>query len=315
MNATEIVDNRLILQTQFQIQTQSRLCTLPPEIRAHIFTLALTADDDASKPYRADRKYYRPGYESHRKLHTALISTCKQVYHEARLLHIWANEHLFWLFDGPWKAIGRSRNTARWDNWYFNFDEDQKRAVRKVHIFIQQYYLEHLITTDARRFPVRTRCLHLTFRHSDWWSWESPPASSDRLGICPWRRGRTSCQEMLAEPAQPDLDFIKAHMVDGTWGATIAQIMSLRTLVLEFETDEKKKSQLQVVVERAKAWQFPMAWENFVLEWNGQLEESSWEGIKDLKNDDQYLRERPVADDAPKRKYYVVKMVWKAQRI
>ena len=171
------------------------------------------------------------------------------------------------------------------------------------------------MTTDARRFPCKTRSLHLTFRHADWWSWESPPASSDRLGICPWRSGRTSCQEMLAEAAEPALAFIKERMVERTWGAAVCQIINLRKLVLEFETDERKKAQLEVVVERAKHWKFPLAWEDSVLEWSGQLKESSWEGVLELKDDLHFLKLPPVADDLPKRIYYVVRMTWIAKEV
>jgi hypothetical protein len=297
-------------------QAQSRLCSLPAEIRANIFTLALTADDDLSRPYRADRKYYRPGYHYHQKINFSLLFTCKQIYRETRLLPISANEHLFWLFNGPWKQINQKhRNTARWDSWYFSLNETQKTAIQKIHIFTQQYYLENLITTDARRFPFKTHCLHLTFRHPDWWSWESPPASSDRLGICPWRPHRTSCQEMLAEPFRPDLAYIKERMVEGTWGGSICQILNLRKLVLEFEVDERKKSQLEVVAETAKGWKFPMAWEGFVLEWNGQLKESWWEGVRDLKDEYHFLKEQPVQDNLPKRQYYVVTMIWDARPV
>ncbi|EXJ60486.1 hypothetical protein A1O7_04639 [Cladophialophora yegresii CBS 114405] len=297
-------------------QRQSLLCSLPTEIRIQIFTLVLTADHDLSRPYRADRKYYRPQYQYHQKIDFSLLFTCKQIYGDTRLLPISANEHVFWLFNGPWKQFNQNnRNTARWDSWYFSLNEAQKPAIQKVHIFNQQYYLENLITTDARRFPFKTHSLHLTFRHSDWWSWESPPASSDRLGICPWRRHRTSCQAMLAEPIQPDLAYIKERMVEGTWGGSICQILNLRKLVLEFETDERKKSQLEAVVERAKGWKFPLAWEDLVLEWSGQLDVSRWEGVRDLKDDYHFLKEQPVRDDLPKRQYYVVTMVWQAKPV
>jgi len=291
-------------------QEQSRLCSLPAEIRARVFAIALTAYDNPFRQYRADRKYYRPGYQYRRKINISLLLSCKKVYSEARLLPLRVNEHVFWLFGGPFGQSGR--NTAQWIPWYFDFNEDQKRAIQTVHIFTQQVYLEKLKTTDARRFPPRTACLHLTFRHGDWWSREAPPASSDRLGICPWRRDRTSCQEMLAEPTEPSFEYIKQHMTDWTWGGAVCEIVGLRKLILEFEIDDKKRSQLDVVVERAKHWRFPLAHEDFVLGWDGRLEESVWEGLRDLKDDFQLLREQPVKDDAPKRNYCVVKMTWKA---
>jgi hypothetical protein len=116
-------------------QPQSRLCTLPTELRLNILSCALLADDDHSKPYRIDRKYYRPGYEYHRKIDVAVLLACKQIYREARLLPISVNEHTFWLFGGPWKFLGRNNfNTAQWMKWYEKFTDDQKLAVQRVHV-------------------------------------------------------------------------------------------------------------------------------------------------------------------------------------
>ena len=288
---------------------------LPAEIRAEIFALALRAADDTSKPYRPDRVFYRPGYHHHKKTNCALLRTCKRIYGETRLLPVSVNEHIFWLFNGPWLSIGRvNRHTSRWNDLVLGLNEDQKSAIQLVHIFAQQCNLESLPNIFGwRAFTFRTSCLHITIRHSDWWSWESPPASSDRLGICPWRENRTSCQQMLAEPAQPTLEYIKPRIERlTTWGGQVCQIEGLKVLKMEFETDKAKKSQLKVVTERAKGWKFPLTREETALIWTGKLEESSWEGLKKLKDDYQVLKEKPIADDLPKRKYYVVTMTWEA---
>jgi hypothetical protein len=117
---------------------------------------------------------------------------------------------------------------------------------------------------------------------------------------------------MLAEPEQPDLEFLKQNMVTGTWGSSICEIAGLKELILEFETDEKKKAQLDVVVERAKHWKFPLSNENIALAWTGKLHESSWIGVKDLKDDyNQHLRASPVPENVPKRTYCVTKMIWR----
>jgi hypothetical protein len=294
-------------------QDQSVLCSLPAEIRNNIFALALTAEDDVSQPYRDDSKYYRPGYRYRRKVDLSLLRTCRQIYREARLLPISMNEHLFWLFNGPIKGTSiTDRNTARWDVWYDSLTQDQQLAVQRVHIFTQQYFLENLVAISGGGLPHRTACLHLTFRHSDWWSWESPPASSDKLGICPWRQRRTSYREMMAEPAEPDLAYIQDRMVPGTWGAAICEVQDLSKLVVEFETDEKKQSQLEAVVERAKGWKFSKPGSHHALEWDGRLVSSSWEGLRDLRSENPFnLVHVPVpTKDLPTRTYQVVKMTW-----
>ena len=120
---------------------------------------------------------------------------------------------------------------------------------------------------------------------------------------------------MLSEPMKPDLAYIKEHLTGSTWGDSICQILSLRQLIVEFEIDERKKAQLEVVVERAKSWIFPLSREDFILEWNGQLQETSWEGVLNLKDDLHFLKEQPVPENAPKRKYSVVTMVWNARQV
>ncbi|EXJ91837.1 hypothetical protein A1O3_00387 [Capronia epimyces CBS 606.96] len=290
---------------------------LPAEIRGYIFELCLTSQDDGSKPYRADRIFYRPGYHYYQAINCDLLRTCRRIYRETRLLPVSVHEHIFWLFNGPWKSIGRlNRNTARWAAWYRSLTKDQRNAVQVVHIFVQQCYLESLGTfADLDPLCFQTRKLHLTIRHSDWWSWESPAESNDRLGICPWRVARTSCQQMLAEPPRPSVSYIKERMSPQTWGGQICQVPGLQMLEMEFETDEVKRAQLELVVQRAKSWVFPLCNQNVVLAWTGQLKESSWEGLRELKDDYQVLREQPVGDNLPRRKYYVVSMLWRASAI
>ena len=142
---------------------------------------------------------------------------------------------------------------------------------------------------------------------------------------------------MLAEPAEPTLPYMRERMVEGTWGAAVCEIINLRELVLEFEIDERKKLQLEVLVERARAWKFPLAREDFVLEWTGKAKESTWEGesssttivelkdlvtdatlgtppgVRDMEEDYHFLKESPVPLNLPKRIYHVVKMTWDAK--
>ncbi|KAK5049985.1 hypothetical protein LTR84_004104 [Exophiala bonariae] len=286
---------------------------LPSEIRNTIFELALTAQHDEKRPYRADRAFYRPGYLAHTQINCSLLLTCKRAYFEARLFPLSANEHVFWLFNGPWKSIGKqSRHTANWAAWYSRLNEDQKTSIGEIHIFVQQFHLEALGNRgDIGPLDLSAKRLHLTLRHSDWWSWESPPNSSDRLGICPWRTERTSHHQTIAEPEQPDINYIRERMTPETWGGQLSQVKGLEVLEIEFETDLNKKEQLEVVVARAKHWKFPLA-NGTVLEWTGQQKDYSWEGLKYLKDDGQMLRESPISRHALKRKYEVTTLTWKA---
>jgi hypothetical protein len=311
-NMTSILHGNNASTINYQ-ETSPLFADIPSEIRNSIFELALTADYDETRPYRADRAFYRPGYLCHTKINCSLLLTCKRAYLESRSLPLSVNEHVFWLFNGPWKSIGKkSWHTANWAQWYSRLNQDQQNSIGEVHIFAQQFHLEALGNRgDLAPLKISTKHLRLTLRHSDWWSWESPPSSSDRLGICPWRTERTSYQQMITEPEQPSLSYIQEHMTPDTWGAQLGMIAGLKVLEMEFETDLLKKAQLEIVVARAKYWKFPLS-DGSVLEWTGRRDDYSWEGLKYLKDDSQMLRESPIPADAPKRSYCVVTMTWKA---
>lgn len=287
---------------------------LPAEVRYRVFELVLSACDDYDAPYREDRVYYRPGYHFRQKLHLELLRTCKAIYQEARLLPVATNEHTFWLFGGPWAQFGKTnKNTANWNGWYGSLNPEQKSSVGYIHIFAQQYLLEDLAQrADSLLFRFSTTKLRLTFRNSDWWSCESPPESSDRLGICPWLSGRVDCRQMAAQPVEPTTSYIRGRMTKEVWGWLVCQVERLEILEMEFETDMDKSEQLDKVVERAKYWKFPKIESDYVLEWTGKLEESSWQSMRLLKPDYLSLRRSTVPQRGPERRLRVVTMTWKA---
>ena len=291
---------------------------IPPEIRERIFEYACSSTNDLTKPYLPDRVYCRPGYQYHKKTETSLLRTCKRVFAEARLMPVGQTEHLFWMFGGPYQMMKTKINgMARFDAWTASLNFEQQQAVNYVHIFAQQAYLENLGRfSRLSSLVITTKQLTLTFRHSDWWSWESPAESSDKLGICPWLPSRVSHQTMLAQPLEPELHSIKEGMKQGTWGQQICQVKGLSVLRIEFEIDVVKKAQLQHVLERAKYWKFPLDGSNGVLEQVGDVRESSWEGLADRKDDSSTtlnppLLTSPTWNDRPKRTYYVAEMTWK----
>lgn len=305
-------------------QTECVFFTLfPVEIRTRIFEYALTSDANPMKAYLPDRVYYRPGHHFHPKTDISLLLTCKQIFAEARLMPVLEAEHTFWLFGGPYQMMNTQINgLARLDSWMAALNEDQQQSVKHVHLFAQQYNLENM--GQKPRMPtlstLRAKHFTITFRHSDWWSWESPAESSDKLGICPWLPGRVSHQAMLAEPLEPTLERIKEGLKSGTWGQQVGQINGLHTLRIEFEIDISKKPQLDVVMARAKHWKFPLADSDDVLVHDGYVGEWEWRGLANLKHDSApVLRAPPLDDpsweDRPKRNYYVAEMRWKRVRI
>ncbi len=205
--------------------------------------------------------------------------------------------------------------------------------MQTVHFFVQQYYLEstenlfgfgdYLLSPQwPGRFGAAgdahvldAKKIVLTFRRSDWWSWESPPMSNDQLAICPWRRGRTDWKQMEAEPLGGPNGKWQG------WGGQFHFVRGLEMLEIEFETVLTKKRQLERVVERAKHWKFPLQ-NDRVLAWTGVVKGSMWEGALKLEEDygDRLVRLRSVHEDTepvvpPKCSYVVMTMIWRvAQR-
>src|SRR5438876_7840218 len=128
-----------------------------------------------------------------------------------------------------------------------------------------------MILMERSRFA---RVFTFTIRRSDWrYSWESDAASANRIGICPWLPGRTTREKMEAEPLDPRLDYIQSRISqanENTWGSLVARLPRLEVLTMEFETEIKKESQLDVVVERAKRWKFPRQ-DAAPLHWCGEI--------------------------------------------
>ena len=142
--------------------------------------------------------------------------------------------------------------------------------------------------------------------------------SNDQLGICPWRSGRTDWKQMEAEPLHGPA---RGEDWKG-WGGQLQHVPGLEMLEIEFEAVERKKRQLERVVERAKHWRFPLQ-EDRILAWTGELVESTWEGCVSLTEDygDRAVRLRSVqqqegtADLKPLTcPYVVMTMRWRVAR-
>lgn len=82
-------------------QSQSPLFRLPSEIRYDIWRLAVQAEDDLTRPFETDSTYYRPGQQCFKRIHTALLLTCRRVYLETHDLPLSQNVMTFWAYRGP----------------------------------------------------------------------------------------------------------------------------------------------------------------------------------------------------------------------
>jgi hypothetical protein len=292
-DAEALMKDRL-LSTEPLPQSECMLYSkIPGEIRTRIFALTLREFEDKSKPYRPNRVYYRPGFHYHTKQDTRLLQTCRLVYQEARMMPVTLTEFVYWIYGGP-SHYCQNRYPGRLD-LSMKMTSEQIGAIETIHLFVEQASLER---GDPFAAPTSCKKFKITLRYSDWWSWESAVDSDDKLGICPWRSGRTTHEEMLAEPREKDLrrrwDEIRRDNTDpeeagtsGVWGYELQFISGLESLEMKFETDIRKKSQLEAVVDRAKFWRIPMDNQS-ELKWTGEMRESTWTGMERQRVDEDY---------------------------
>lgn len=290
-DAEALMKDRL-LNTEPLHQTQCMLYSkIPSEIRTRIFALTLREFEDKSKPYHQNRVYYRPGFHYHTKQDTRLLQTGRRIYQEARMMPVLLAEFVYWVYGGPSHHC-QNRDPGRL-NLFMKMTSEQLGAIDTVHLFAQQAFLEWC---EPFATPITCRKLKITLRHTDWWSWESAANSDDKLGLCPWRSDRTTYEEMLAEPRGNDLrsrwDETRRGNTErdegersGVWGYELQFIRGLKCLEMEFETDIKKKSQLEAVVDSAKLWRIPMSSQT-ELRWTGEIKERTWMGTERQQADE-----------------------------
>ncbi|KAL8998127.1 MAG: hypothetical protein Q9169_002748 [Polycauliona sp. 2 TL-2023] len=217
------------------------LSRIPPEIRAHIFELALTAyEDPNAKKYRQDAYYYRPGFTRAHRIDTSLLSTCRRIYWETSNFPASINEHTSWYWREP---PGIKKNFPPIDDRPSSIIRCQ--GLRIAHVFAQQIWLEGDGFTGYTALweDACPTTLIITLRHSDWWWWEEgAPLTMD-----PKQPGKAS----ITRHSQPSDPFAPR-----SWGNQFRKIKGLRKLVLELETVETKKSELDAIVDRAEGWKF-----------------------------------------------------------
>ncbi|KXG46752.1 uncharacterized protein PGRI_034980 [Penicillium griseofulvum] len=240
--------------------TSPLFTVFPAEIRNRIYTFALESENidinDNSQLYRLNDFCYRPGYTQPKRIQTALLQTCQQIYAEASLLAPAVNEHTFWFYRAP----SHVKDSSSPLNYFRKMTPKQRAQVQHLHLFTQQYFLEDNrwsqiwdgLTIGNSGRSLRGECrispkkMTITLRHTDWWFWEK----NDPLGIDPFRPGRTHAAQM-GEPVSPDA-------AARSWGNQFTYLPCLKELVIEFETILRKRDQLDAIIQQALGWKFPI---------------------------------------------------------
>ena len=246
--------------------------TLPAEIRNHIFYYALLAYPDPARPYSRHSFWYRPGYTHARAIAVALLLTCRRIYLETDLLPVVHNEHVIWGVEKPRIPSG-STNYLLHDR-HLKFS--QRNAVRFVHLFTQQAWLEDwknqwlaFTTSWPEGGPEQIR---ITIRHTDWWY--NLLGENSPLALDPKRKGRARVGEWVRDD-QP--------YESGSWGSRFVNLKGLKKLELELETIETKRTELDTIVEKARSWKFPLRDGDVLVMDEESTDKSFWTGSKHFK--------------------------------
>ena len=230
-------------------QTSSPLFgRLPAEIRNEIFSLASTATYDKNVSYPKYAYHYRPNFRYKRCISSSLPLACRLVYLESHSLLAMQDTYI------EWCNRGLSKSPAH-------------RSMTSAQLFMQQICLESwdYIALRLNRSFDTLRELTITIRHSDWWSWEH----SAPLGLDPKFEGTVyaGCYSKRTDP-----------FAEGSWGKSFAHFKDLTRFVLELETREGKKRELDAIVAAADGWRFPLAeWKELVLD-ESRTKRTGWVG-------------------------------------
>ena len=256
---------------------------LPPEIRNRIFHLTLLEYDDESSPVPFDSYGYRPGHEYRKKHSLDLLATCKRAYLEAYLIPIAATTHTTW---GTWSTRAPLNRSLLAYHRFQKMNVEQRAAVETVQLYAQQFALEALgweseiITKDEGTHGVLPRRLIISVRHSDWWEWElDTPLCMDELryGI--------------------------------SWRESFKSFPSLEEFVMELETLERRKAEMDIIAEGVRKWRIDIG-NGRVLKTDGiPLKTCTWNGSTILGGG------LPPPEGATSLPYYVVTITWKVQNV
>jgi len=176
------------------------------------------------------------------------------------------NEIIFWCVTtdrAPPYAFKRFTPESRyWDP----IRTIEQIAVSRVHLFVQQYWLESRFENLTYMKTFNPSILHITIRHTDWWWWENEAP----LTFDPKQRQRAT-----GPPSRKKTDPFD----EKSWGYAFCFLHGLKEFVLELETVENKKSELDEIVRRAPTWQFPLADHEYLLLDPRKTKYSAWRGV------------------------------------
>ena len=154
--------SRTKAQRDVAVQEASPLFSrLPSEIRTLIYEYALRVSNKAkNQTVRCPR---HPGHHIPRKdISIALLLTCRRIYLEIYLLPIALNELAACCYRQP------PGNACSLSTRQIKMSTEQCSAVRCLHLFTQQSWLETRWVYVAKSSQLTPKVVHISLQHSDW---------------------------------------------------------------------------------------------------------------------------------------------------
>ena len=182
------------------------------------------------------------------------------------------NEHVVW-------GVEKQRIPSGSTNYLLNdrhLKFSQRNAVQFVHLFTQQFWLEdwkNQWLAFTMSWPEGgPKKIRITIRHTDWWY--NLLGENSPLALDPKRKGRAKVGDWVPDD-QP--------YESGSWGSRFTNLKGLKTLEIELETIEAKRTELNTIIEKAQSWSFPLGDGNVLVMDEGSIEKSVWTGSKHFK--------------------------------
>ena len=208
--------------------------------------------------------WLRPEYRGAACVFTALLATCRLVYLETHHIPVRSKTFRFFMKRGP-TSYGDSGTI---EDYFRALPPDQVREVRSIHLYTQLFWLKSKLRVDAEasakavlgrqldciRLLDQIEDLRITIRRRDWWYNED----NYPLVINPFSDETDPSGAAMRKAIKDAEDGTLQSGSSFSWSNAFLSMPRLKRLVIDFETSEDKKGELERIVAWAQTWRFPV---------------------------------------------------------
>lgn len=232
---------------------------------------AWESDSNGDAPYmNAEHEdWLRPDYRGLKKVFTALLRTCRRIYLETRHLPARNTEHIFWMGRGPYGED----NTLVITEYLSHLPLDIALQIRSIHLNTQLWWLERFFRADVDasakgiydrpsnsiRVLDRLEELRITIRRRDWWfNEQNEPLRINPFGYNDSLSGAYTLNDMRRDIKASVERGVRQNPGLWSWSTAFLSIPRLKKFVIDFETGEDKRGEMEQIVKWAQTWRLPV---------------------------------------------------------